>query len=1494
MLGDKPETFARMPILSEAKGEPTSFFVLTRETFAAAPKAARRAAGPSGREATAGSGGSSGAVAVPRRVESWWLYSLRRTTPEAMFERKVGLKEYGDALTWARHYGFSADPVRQAQWRDAPVSSVTVSDFLARVSSCRWVLAECTSRLADEPGAMLALLQHGIRRCHDAPLGEERGQGEEGVARAGTDARPVAGDENELSRSEVKQFRRRLLRYRKRLRVWVAMAEAEAEALGQPEPPPFDPQAHAQFREAPLAVAAAQLAQAQRFAALAVLLRAHAHATANGARAEAGAQPGGASVGCGWVLRALAEVPEVTPPAEYEPLLRPALHDLMRGWAAGGGEGGSDSGEHSQGLEDLVFSPSVERLLDASEAEAAEEEEAEEEEFGLAGHAGTGDGAESRGWAEGGGREAACAWLCDRARQIDARTGLLDFALEIAEIGASCVRVTAAPVGHDDSTDPPGSPRVQGGSSSAAELSRLLGRLRQLYPLAYELGAPTPLAVFETLNAPGRLALLLDLGAAEASEAVRAPRGGRISAAEALQAYGIFLRRRVWPFVRHERQPATLLRDEALRRLADVPDGNSNSGAAATHAKAAARGAAPPEPPHALLHAASIVHCSRLSLPRSDRMLKPVNLMLRAAVDVAYACAEVDDEALQMLTAMYAGLPRAQEAEAEEAAEGCAGAGEEEAEGCAGGEAGAGGEGEAAGVSCVSLLSALLTEVDQLGSHLRAQRILTSYGLSVSMSAFREATGKEGAQGLSGNRAQQILQQMARSVARGSRGGGGDVWHAARDDMLALCALACPATSAQLPLTEWLHALLLSGRFSLAADALREAAQRASVSPNRVLPRISPRASRPSASSSLPSPRALPEFPALDSAAAESVVLSASREFFNGAADASDPALCAASRCIRVLPPPLSPEASRELALVDAAQLASELGSTLVPLQLRLHLATDARALLLSLAASVPVSALPRLEALAAALAMAGGGHQAAEMDALHAAVAERAMCDADTRTALRLATGLVERNYGPAWTVCDRLCDEDETTNRQWMEALELDLAHARPALLAHVLAHCPPDRFGSRMERWRRAAGRSHGTAQPPAVSASRDPALALALSCDRPSVEKLGMLRSQLSASLLAAADAAAPTAIRRVCRLGKRAYAVALAAVAREPPAVIRRVAVTPAAQLSRMVDRCVAAVPAGEATALRAWDGCDTCARPEATNTVSACIAAREHFYALEGIEARLSEAEAILPHLPDVNMAAYATDEFVRRDVIRRLARCASGAAFELAQQLACAAQGAGGAQLLGGSGPAARAVTASAGGGANTRAIAAVGGLRLAAETAGPHGAGGEAVWRDGGGGAVVGAHGKAQPRGSAGAMVAEAEAARREEAEAGRAGAGHASDALDAWELRMERTDAILWETVRAAEAESSPPAVLSPDAATRTAGLVMRLRSAVAEHAEALLAEPSRLIMQLATVTLRQSGETPHPAVFLCANRPATCRAPTSTPRALACAIHSIPYT
>ena len=103
-----------------------------------------------------------------------------------------------------------------------------------------------------------------------------------------------------------------------------------------------------------------------------------------------------------------------------------------------------------------------------------------------------------------------------------------------------------------------------------------------------------------------------------------------------------------------------------------------------------------------------------------------------------------------------------------------------------------------------------------------------------------------------------------------------------------------------------MQALLLSGRFRLAADYLRTSAAQ----------------------------------PLLEGGDAEALVVSAAREYFNAATSLSDPALDRVSECLGVLPPGLidpSGDAAAEARLVEAARMLASYGCSLLPLQVRLH-----------------------------------------------------------------------------------------------------------------------------------------------------------------------------------------------------------------------------------------------------------------------------------------------------------------------------------------------------------------------------------------------------------------------------------------------------------------------------------------------------------------------------------------------------------------------------
>ncbi|XP_078722681.1 NBAS subunit of NRZ tethering complex isoform X1 [Lampetra fluviatilis] len=96
-------------------------------------------------------------------VKTYRLVSLRSTTPEELYQRKIDSEEYGEALLLAQAYGLDTDLVYQRQWRKSPVNIASIQDYLSKIKKRSWVLHECLERLADSVDAAKELLQYGLK-----------------------------------------------------------------------------------------------------------------------------------------------------------------------------------------------------------------------------------------------------------------------------------------------------------------------------------------------------------------------------------------------------------------------------------------------------------------------------------------------------------------------------------------------------------------------------------------------------------------------------------------------------------------------------------------------------------------------------------------------------------------------------------------------------------------------------------------------------------------------------------------------------------------------------------------------------------------------------------------------------------------------------------------------------------------------------------------------------------------------------------------------------------------------------------------------------------------------------------------------------------------------------------------------------------------------------------------------------------------------------------
>uniref|UniRef100_A0A8C3T5M6 NBAS subunit of NRZ tethering complex n=1 Tax=Chelydra serpentina TaxID=8475 RepID=A0A8C3T5M6_CHESE len=96
-------------------------------------------------------------------TKNYRLVSLRSTTPEELYQRKIDNEEYGEALSLAQAYGLDSDLVYQRQWRKSAVNIASIQDYLSKIKKRSWVLHECLERVPENVDAAKELLQYGLK-----------------------------------------------------------------------------------------------------------------------------------------------------------------------------------------------------------------------------------------------------------------------------------------------------------------------------------------------------------------------------------------------------------------------------------------------------------------------------------------------------------------------------------------------------------------------------------------------------------------------------------------------------------------------------------------------------------------------------------------------------------------------------------------------------------------------------------------------------------------------------------------------------------------------------------------------------------------------------------------------------------------------------------------------------------------------------------------------------------------------------------------------------------------------------------------------------------------------------------------------------------------------------------------------------------------------------------------------------------------------------------
>ncbi|EHB07797.1 Neuroblastoma-amplified sequence, partial [Heterocephalus glaber] len=114
----------------------------------------------------------------PRTImKNYRLVSLRSTTPEELYQRKIESEEYEEALSLAHTYGLDTDLVYQRQWRKSAVNIASIQNYLVtKIKKRSWVLHECLERVPENVEAAKELLQYGLKGTDlEALLALQRG-----------------------------------------------------------------------------------------------------------------------------------------------------------------------------------------------------------------------------------------------------------------------------------------------------------------------------------------------------------------------------------------------------------------------------------------------------------------------------------------------------------------------------------------------------------------------------------------------------------------------------------------------------------------------------------------------------------------------------------------------------------------------------------------------------------------------------------------------------------------------------------------------------------------------------------------------------------------------------------------------------------------------------------------------------------------------------------------------------------------------------------------------------------------------------------------------------------------------------------------------------------------------------------------------------------------------------------------------------------------------
>lgn len=101
-------------------------------------------------------------------IPKYQILTLFKTTPLDFYLKKIAEKSFAEAFELADKYNFNTDEIYKALWIEAPVSEISINDYLSKIKDTLWVLNSCLDRSTELPSSLRLLLSYGLKISEEA------------------------------------------------------------------------------------------------------------------------------------------------------------------------------------------------------------------------------------------------------------------------------------------------------------------------------------------------------------------------------------------------------------------------------------------------------------------------------------------------------------------------------------------------------------------------------------------------------------------------------------------------------------------------------------------------------------------------------------------------------------------------------------------------------------------------------------------------------------------------------------------------------------------------------------------------------------------------------------------------------------------------------------------------------------------------------------------------------------------------------------------------------------------------------------------------------------------------------------------------------------------------------------------------------------------------------------------------------------------------------